>query len=272
MKKILILLLFIGQVAISQATIAQNLAPDFKVKIIGGTNVAANDPIAQSTVLIWGENFKTTFICTGSIIAPDLILTAGHCLGGNGYARLTVYFRTELDGQGPSLSVTQQIRMSDTFPDSDKGWEDLAILKLEKNIPDGYHPAKILSDAKMIQDGAPVILAGYGINIPISEGSDDGRGILRSVEQNILQSQFTPTDILINIKDKGSCKGDSGGPAFFRQGNDLLLFGVMSHLTENDRIADDGRNKRYSCLVDVVYTNILAQQGWINSTIKTLEK
>ena len=62
------------------------------VNIIGGTEVPAGDPVAASTVIIVGTESAGSFLCTGSIIAPDMIVTAGHCLGTNGDAAIKIGF------------------------------------------------------------------------------------------------------------------------------------------------------------------------------------
>lgn len=89
--------------------------------------------------------------------------------------------------------------------------------------------------ADILQSGDLVILAGYGINVPaMPNRGDGGVGILRSVQQNILEPQYGNTEILINIKNKGTCSGDSGGLAFIQKDNEIYLFGVASRMTDKD--------------------------------------
>ena len=54
----------------------------------------------------------------------------------------------------------------------------------------------------------------------------------------------------------------------------MLLAGAVSHMTEKDRLLPDlpRQQKRYSCSIDMVYTNILAQMSWIQSAILGLRK
>jgi len=240
--------------------------------IIGGSDVPPQDPVAQSTVLIIGKIARATFTCSGTIIGNDLVLTAGHCLGGPGYASLTVYFSTDRDGSGPAIAVKQQERPDSYNTDHDgKPWDDIALLKLAEPIPAGYHPVPTLADAQWIQNGAQLLLAGYGMNVPVApEDGDGGTGHLRKVEQKILQADYTKSEMLVDIHEKGSCFGDSGGPAYIETAKGLILAGVTSHLTENDRLPDEGHRKRYGCLVDMVYTNVLAQSEWIRSAAAKL--
>ena len=177
---------------------------DMHPMIIGGVEVAPNDPIAKSTVFIEGQLIRSSFYCTGSIIAPDLILTAGHCLGGAGNARLTVYFRTRVDGPGEKIAVVDQIRKIDIIPQDVSSWEDIAILRLATVIPPGYQVAHLLDDSSLLQIGQTVVLAGYGRTAPepSSSGEQQGLGVLRTVEQNIMQSQYNANEFLVDLTGK----------------------------------------------------------------------
>ncbi|MBC7371972.1 MAG: hypothetical protein H7326_10425 [Bdellovibrionaceae bacterium] len=53
----------------------------FKPMIFGGYDVSATDPIAKSTAFLKGKFLHASFTCTRTLIAPDLVVTAGHCLG-----------------------------------------------------------------------------------------------------------------------------------------------------------------------------------------------
>ena len=255
--------------------IGSDLNPE---EIIGGVTVAANDPVASSTVMIYGKENGSGFICSGSILANDVVLTAAHCLGQSGNAQLVVVFRTDINGQGPVIQVTRQVRPSDyqrNAATSPTDWDDLGMIQLASPIPAGYAPATILPNASALQNGANVLLAGYGINVPTpptNPNDDGGAGVLRKVQQNILQSSYGQTEVLVNLRGKGACHGDSGGPAFVQNNGKLYLFGVTSRLTQDDKVANNNTAQDYSCSVDMVYTNILARSAWINSNLKKLHK
>jgi secreted trypsin-like serine protease len=228
--------------------------------IIGGTEVQAGDPVAASTVLVYAKEDGATSICTGTIIEKDIILTAAHCLGISGLAQVVVAFRTSLQGQGPVMKVAERRRPTD-FLDragADADWHDIAVLRIAGQIPAGYKPAKFATPAQ-IKDGGAVVLAGYGMNVPVApaeEGASSGSGVLRKVDQVILQAKFGVTETLVSLAGgKGACKGDSGGPAFIKQGNDLLVFGVASRMTEKGRVANNGDHRDFSCSVEMVYSN-----------------
>jgi secreted trypsin-like serine protease len=243
--------------------------------IIGGEDVQALDPVAASTVMIVGKEGADTFICSGTIIDRDLVLTAGHCLGTFGNARAVVVFSTRADIKGPIIAVAKRTRPSD-FLDraqaSEKDWNDLAVIQLAQPIPAGYAPAKLLDDASLLHDGAAVTLAGYGMSMPVApKDGNNGSGVLRKVGQRILSAAYGITEFTVSLTGgRGACHGDSGGPAFVMKGRSLYIAGVTSRLTENDRVAKNGNTNDFSCSVEMVYSNVLAQTAWIRAAATQL--
>jgi len=248
-------------------------APTFN-GIIGGTDVVAGDPIAASTVLIVAQEGEGQSVCTGTIIEKDIILTAAHCVGISGLAEVVVVFRTSIQSPGPVIPVIERRRPTDFLSraGAETDWHDIAVLRLAQPIPAGFQPAKMVAPA-MIRDGATVTLAGYGMNVPVAPldpAAPSGTGTLRKVEQTILQAKFGKTESLVNLTGgKGACKGDSGGPAYIKQGNQYFLFGVASRMTEKDRVANNNDQRDFSCSVEMVYSNATnpALALWIQKAI-----
>jgi secreted trypsin-like serine protease len=240
--------------------------------IVGGSEVAAADPVAASTVMIVGKEADgKTFVCSGTVVDKDLILTAAHCLGSDGRATLAIVFRTTLTGQGPVGRVYARLRHGDFLknvasPDG-KDWNDLALIRLADPVPSNYQPVKFLSDANLVRNDAEVLLAGYGMIYPTSptDGSSSGSGTLRKASQTVRDAQFAKSEVTINLKDRGSCHGDSGGPVYLVNNGELLYFGVASRMTEADRVARNGNTNDFACSVEMVYTNMLAHQAWLKA-------
>jgi secreted trypsin-like serine protease len=246
--------------------------------IIGGSEVQQGDAVQANTVLVVGKDGQDTFICSGSIIDKDIVLTAAHCLGTDGTAQVVVVFRTSIQGQGPVVQVTDRRRMSDFLDRAESGaqtdWHDLALVKLASPIPAGYTVAQFLPSKEMLQNGTTVTLAGYGITAAVADPngqSDEGAGVLRKVDVSVKNASYGDTEFLVNeTNNKGACHGDSGGPAFVRSGSNLYLVGVASRLTENDKVANNGDVGDYSCSVEMVYTNALSQMDWIKTSMNEL--
>ncbi len=232
--------------------------------IIGGQEVIAGSDIAKSTVLINGKIARASFTCTGVIFSKNLILTAGHCLGAPGWAELKVFFGVNKKKPGQSIKVIQQIRMANIPINSPPyDWQDLALLKLEKPIPEDYRPANIAMENPNLKDGDDVIMAGYGVTTANSKYSGDGgAGVLRAVLQKIITAQHGNTEILVDNSMKGACSGDSGGPLFIERESQLLVVGITSRMSSRN-IVPGSKPVRYECRVDIIYTQIFAHREWI---------
>jgi len=248
--------------------------------IIGGVNVAPSDPVARTTVLIIAKEFNSTSICTGSIIDTDLVLTAAHCVGlMTGRAEVVVAFRTQAEGSGPVIAVADRERPADFLGRARLGpydWHDIAVLRLARPIPPGFGVAKILPDRSLLQAGRRVLLAGYGMNMPVTPEDpriDNGAGTLRKVDQVVIEPKHGQTEFLVSLTGgKGSCHGDSGGPAFVNVNGQLYLAGVTSRMTEKGRIANNGNVRDFSCSVEMVYTSVNDSMGWIRGAIGRLRQ
>jgi secreted trypsin-like serine protease len=221
--------------------------------IIGGTLVPAGDPVAATTVLVTDGNF----ICTGSLIDTDMVVTAAHCTAAN-VADLKIVFATDFN------SISQGEVRPITGLQANPGWQgeqatgadqhDIALMRINGSLPTGYHPAQLLdaSASAALRKGDTTLLAGYGIT---NASTQDGAGVLREVEVPI-SKQLGQTEVILDQrKGKGACHGDSGGPAFTTDGR---LWGVTNR-GYPDNAPDD-------CAHYAVYTRIEAYADWISAT------
>jgi secreted trypsin-like serine protease len=114
----------------------------------------------------------------------------------------------------------------------------------------------LLPNTESLNPGEATLLAGYGITSGMTQ---KGVGTLREVIAPIL-SAVGKTEIAIDESHrKGSCNGDSGGPAFIQKGTELYLWGVTSRGDEE-------------CASEGIYTQINAYSDWIIATEAVLRK
>ncbi|KAJ2827786.1 hypothetical protein GGI24_002564 [Coemansia furcata] len=163
--------------------------------------------------------------CTGSLIAPNVVLTAGHCV----FASDTVMYRAS----------QLQVGFTHTTPDPTvifRGYSvsriiahpsfnmrtlnnDIALLILSSNIPDTIATkAKILSGN--YDTSATVTAAGFGLINPLSKTQIPD--VLMEVDLNLGTSafckanspRFDPNTVVCTDGKVGkdTCNGDSGGP------------------------------------------------------------
>ncbi|WP_238120798.1 MULTISPECIES: S1 family peptidase [unclassified Xanthobacter] len=189
--------------------------------LVGGTPAGA--ALARQTVMIVSTRGAT---CTGTVLAPDLLLTAAHCVAPAGdYAVALV------DDGPPKLVPAARIAVHPRF-DGDqfrtrRPTPDLALVKLAEPLPGRFAPARLTAAQGLPAKGTLFTLAGFGVTSD-SKGEGKGAGTLRSVQ---LPSIGTTGGIMVRLAPSqgaaGACTGDSGGPAF----QDGAVAGVIGWAT-----------------------------------------
>jgi hypothetical protein len=208
----------------------------------GGTPAKAADPLARATVSIQAigpvqDGRVRVRECSGVLIAPDLILTAGHCLEEvSGPERIGVFF---FDGSAPVPEV-RTVRALSRHPAYRRGWEngdgeaearqkeiaaDLGLLRLAAPAPAGYTPMALSFDPGSAQ-GSSGKLAAAGL----SGGGPKARsGTLKTA--SVTSVRFTKGADRIafaNANGGRACVGDSGGPVAVLDGKTPRIWGVIS--------------------------------------------
>ncbi len=247
--------------------------PEFKTdKIVGGEAVQAVDPIASSTVMIIDITVPAV-ICTGTIIAEDMILTAAHCTREKA-EELAVGFGLELPTEKNSEAIIHLRKVvagmnHPLWPEingtsknaQEKNWGDISILKITGGLPDGFKPIKLLTDKNQLQKGQKVTLAGYGLTSLIFGPRFAER--LMKTEVELTDENFSETEVLFaQYKGRGACKGDSGGPAYVHINGETFLMGVTSRAAEG--------LGGFTCLFGSVYTSVPAKADFIHEAKSVL--
>src|SRR5690606_36638924 len=94
--------------------------------------------------------------CTGTLIAPDVVLTAGHCIGG--ITSVVLGSTDWAQPGGEEIAVVQEIEYPGSFSSYDVG-----LLLLER--PSSYEPRVLATGCvleRSLQAGAAVTIVGYG--------------------------------------------------------------------------------------------------------------
>jgi secreted trypsin-like serine protease len=248
----------------SQTTNSQNLESEFNSGIVGGVAVRGNDTIARSTVGIASE-YDGVF-CSGTLIAKNLVITAAHCTGVTADPRdmLIAFHPHQAKGTTRKVlggQVTKEWPMLDLQKDED--WGDVAILRFEGSLPEGFTPATLLSPATAktsLKPGMDIQLAGYGVTT-MSPQPVDPKKLLKTTVK--LSRLFGQTELLFEqFEGRGACHGDSGGPAFAKIKNKWVLVGVTS------RSATPLGG--YTCLEGSIYTSVSGVSTFIKTTAQYL--
>lgn len=207
----------------------------------------ADRTVERYTVLVASAKGR----CSGVVLAPDIVLTAAHCVEGMSSLRIggntaAAYQRLPPPGLSPVIATISH----PLYKSGDSGSPDLAILKLAKPLPAGrFMPATI--NPRDLHEGDDLIAAGYGK----SSANDTAAGtVLRMVLLRV-SSAVRGWVILVRVGEdaSGAGPGDSGGPVFAYRGMHSVVALMVA--------AGQDRTKAVA---------LSAHYGWIRDTMQKL--
>jgi len=206
-------------------------------------------------------------ICSGTLIAQDVVLTAAHCVMHQaGYSVVVVdpsFRQRRLRAVAASMHPDF---VPGTTPEDQPG-TDLAMLKLEQPVGAGFRPLDPRGGA--IGNGDPVDIAGFGV---VAENRRNTARTLRTahlVSIGSLQvanrvTVVTDARRLAETAGAGACLGDSGGP-ILRGGQMVGVVSWSSGAMRQDRRA------RTACGGFTAVTPTGEHASWIASRASELE-
>jgi MYXO-CTERM domain-containing protein len=178
-------------------------------------------------------------LCSGTLIAPKVVLTAGHCTYGKDYGSIYVLFGANIQN-AQSRSVSEGWRhpgYSHVVPPPN----DISLLRLSQDAPGGVAPIPHLPASLGLTQAdvhAAVEFSGFGQ----TEYGQIGTKLHVSNNLELVCStgggcnyygtvpQFS---ICYDENPGGPCSGDSGGPAFITRGGQEYVAGVTSWGDQN---------------------------------------
>ena len=238
------------------------------VRIIGGED-APEDKYPFAQVSIKYPNGQ--HMCGASLISPELVLTAAHCMAEGGSVEVGKY---DFANPSDSYEVFAKLR-SFVHPmyDSVLFRYDMAVIQLHQPVQENFTFTRLNNDTSLPLVGQDVLVLGWGAT-KISARDDDKifPDVMQETTVEVISNQrcaafeisgtslydgeIYPEMVCAWTQGTDACSGDSGGPLIATTSGSVSQVGVVSW----------GRG---CALYPGVYSRVSSGYEWIRSVVCT---
>lgn len=231
--------------------------------IVGGSLASDTFQKENGLVALIIETADGQGLCTGTLIAKRIVLTAAHCLDSSSseIKSIAVVFAQDVSkAKEENVRFGVRGKVHELFLSSAGGqgaWNDIALLKLSEDAPADFKLANLPSVVLApLKPKTSLIQAGFGKTQASRNSTTDTSGVLKQVSGiEVIKLINDGKEMHLRENGKGSCNGDSGGPAFVRSASGKLI-----QVGVNSRGTDPA-----SCIGVGVFTTVAPHLAWIKT-------
>ncbi|MAA79611.1 MAG: hypothetical protein CL916_10160 [Deltaproteobacteria bacterium] len=216
---------------------------------------------------LFGSQSIRTLVCSSTLIAPDVVLIAAHCLDDFAFtfglgeienkevywtrqANLTSWSNPDHNNPLPDDAIrasdfvihenfdltTLQMGLAENF--------DIALIFLEEPVFDVDHAfLPSAEEGANIAVGDEAIVVGWGQQIATDQFESPPAGSYAIKQQGVSSiSEIAAYEFQVGLleSDVRKCHGDSGGPTFWDSGDGYRVIGVTSHAYDESDCNETG--------------------------------
>lgn len=243
--------------SVSLTTPASAAAPQATAAVVNGKIANAGSWKFAVALLSEGE-----FFCGGSLIAPNVVLTAAHCVADEDVADLTVIAGHATLTGAPQIPVVGYAQHP--HYDSENVINDFAVVTLAQPVTT-IKPVRLArpSDSKLVAPGQLLAVAGWGLWDRLQAHVSDRLRTagIRVLRPGLCEMGPKARKLTVCAGDakghRDSCNGDSGGPLINRRSGTPILVGLVSYGPDPCGSKTEGG----------VYARVAARYRWIRKMI-----
>uniref|UniRef100_A0A7E4VQE8 Peptidase S1 domain-containing protein n=1 Tax=Panagrellus redivivus TaxID=6233 RepID=A0A7E4VQE8_PANRE len=248
------------------------IPPKVDARVVGGQEAVPYSWPWQIVLCSHGW-FGCDLECGGSVVGPNWVMTAGHCVYGSTDDVSSSYFRvktgvfkqTKDNEAGEVVHKVKHVHLHPLYQEEPEVIYDIALIELADEVTYNNHTQPIclpLHDNTTIVNPNSAWATGWGAENELGFPT----GTLRQVDvpfvnytdcQADYPGEITPAvHVCAGTKGEDTCQGDSGGPLVVKNnGGAYFQYGITSFGTGCAEYKHPG-----------VYSRVTAYCDWINST------